>query len=46
MPIAYMPHYGQGRQNHALRVLDLIEASKRDEAMALAENELLKEDDD
>ena len=44
-PIAYLPHYGQGRQNNALRVLELIEASNRDAAMALTEKELLKEDD-
>ena len=40
-PIAYMPHYGQGRQNSALRVLALIEKGKREEAEKLAKKEFM-----
>ena len=40
-PIAYMPHYGQGRQNSALRVLTLIEKGSREEAEKLAKKEFM-----
>ncbi|HET9355678.1 MAG TPA: hypothetical protein VFO42_05895 [Sphingomicrobium sp.] len=44
-PVAYMPHFGQGRHNHALRVLALIEKGQRDEAMKLTDKELLEDDE-
>ena len=46
-PLAYLPHAGQTRQNDALKVLDLIDAGKGPEALALAQKELFpKKDED
>jgi tetratricopeptide (TPR) repeat protein len=46
-PLAYLPHFGQTRQNDALSVLRLIEAGRGPEALALAQKELFpKKDED
>lgn len=46
-PLAYLPHAGQTQQNDALKVLKLIEAGNRQEALALAQRELFpKKDED
>lgn len=46
-PIAYLPHAGQTRQNDALKVLQLIDAGKGQDALALAQKELFpKKDED
>jgi cytochrome c-type biogenesis protein CcmH/NrfG len=46
-PLAYLPHAGQTRQNDALNVLQLIDAGKATEALALAQRELFpKKDED
>lgn len=46
-PLAYLPHAGQARQNDSLKVLQLINAGKGAEALALAQKELFpKKDED
>lgn len=46
-PLAYLPHAGQTRQNDALKVLQLVEAGKGPDALALAQKELFpKKDED
>ena len=46
-PLAYLPHAGQTQRNDALRVLQLIDAGKGPEALALAQKELFpKKDED
>lgn len=46
-PLAYLPHAGQTQRNEALKVLQLIDAGKGRDALALAQRELFpKKDED
>jgi tetratricopeptide (TPR) repeat protein len=45
-PLAYLPHAGQSRSNEALTVLGLIEAGKRDEALAMAQDKFFPKKDE
>ena len=46
-PLAYLPHAGQTKQNDALKVLQLIDAGRGSDALALAQRKLFpKKDED
>ena len=45
-PITYMPHLGSEARKDVNAILDLIVAQKRDEALAMVHDKLLKDLDD